>query len=110
MATDTNADVWLLVAAVTLVTYGLRASFILGTDRLGGLPPALERVTPFVPPVVLAALVAPDLFLSGGAVALGPGNDRLVAGLLAFAVARYTENMLATVGVGMAALWLLAWV
>jgi branched-subunit amino acid transport protein len=102
-------NVWLVVAGVSLVTFALRASFLLGIDRLGGLPPTLERITPFVPPVVLAALVAPNLFLSGGSVAIGPGNERLVAGLLAFGVAWYTENLLATVGIGMTALWLLLW-
>lgn len=101
------ANVWLVVAGVSLVTFGLRAPFLFGIDRIGGLPPTLERVTPFVPPVVLAGLVAPNLLLSGGTVALGPGNDRLVAGLLAFGVAWYTESMLATVGVRMAVLWLL---
>lgn len=104
------ANVWLVVAGVSLVTFGLRASFLLGIDSIGDLPPTLERVMPFVPTAVLAALVAPNVFLSGGAVAVGPGNARLVAGLLAFGVAWYTESMLATVGVGMAALWLLLWV
>ena len=65
-------NVWLVVAGVSLVTFALRASFLLGIDRLGGLPPTLERITPFVPPVVLAALVAPNLFLSGGSVTIGP--------------------------------------
>lgn len=102
-------NVWLVVVGVSLVTFGLRASFLLGIDHIGGLPPALERVVPFVPTVVLAALVAPNLFLSGGAVSLGPGNERLVAGVVAFGVAWYTENMLVTVGVGMAVLWLLLW-
>jgi branched-subunit amino acid transport protein len=103
-------NVWLVIAGVSLVTFALRSSFLLGIDHLGDLPPALERVTPFVPPVVLAALVAPDLFVSGGAVALGPGNERLVAGVVAFGVARYTEDMLATVGTGLVVLWLLLWV
>lgn len=101
------SDVWLVIAGVSLVTFGLRSSFLLGIDHVGDLPPALERVTSFVPPVVLAALVAPNLFLSGGAVALGPGNERLVAGVVAFGVAWYTEDVLVTVGVGMAVLWLL---
>lgn len=109
MTATTVTDVWLLVAGVSLVTFGLRASFLLGIDRIGDLPPAVERVTPFVPTAVLAALVAPNVFLVEGALALGPGNERLVAGLLAFGVAWYTENVLATVGVGMVALWVLLW-
>jgi len=102
-------DVWVLVAGITVLTFALRASFVLGIEWLDGLPPGAEQVIPYVPPVVFAALAAPGLFLVDGALALEPGNERLLAGLLAFGVARYTENMLATVGVGMGALWLLLW-
>jgi branched-subunit amino acid transport protein len=109
MATGQVTDVWLVVVGVSLVTFALRASFLLGIDGIGELPPAVERVTPFVPAAVLAALVAPTLLLDGGRVALAPGNERLIAGLLAFGVAWYTENMLLTVTVGMAALGLLLW-
>ena len=102
-------NVWLVIAGVSLVTFALRGSFLLGIDRIGDLPPPVKRVTPFVPTAVLAALVAPTLLLDGGSVSLGPGNERLVAGLLAFGIAWYTENMLVTVIVGMAALGVLLW-
>jgi len=104
-----STTVWLAVAGLSLVTFGLRSSFLLGIDRVDELPAALERVLPFVPPAVLAALIGPNLFLVGGAVAVGPGNPRLVAGLVAVGVAWYTESMLVTVGAGMAALWALLW-
>lgn len=102
--------VWAVVAGVSLVTYGLRSSFLLGIEWLDGLPAPVEDVLPFVPVAVLAALLAPDLLVVDGSLAVGPGNDRLVAGLVAFAVAIYTESILATVGVGMVALWALLWV
>ncbi|MFB6096205.1 MAG: AzlD domain-containing protein [Haloferacaceae archaeon] len=103
------ATIWLVVAGVSVVTYALRASFLLGIDRLDGVPPSIERVLPFVPTAVLAGLIAPNLFLVDGGVALGPGNEKLLAGAVAVVVARYTENMLATVAVGMAVLWALLW-
>lgn len=102
-------NVWVLVAGITVVTLALRATFVLGIEWLDGLPASVERVIPFVPPVVFAALAAPGLFLIDGSLALDPGNERLLAGLLAFVVAWYTGNMLVTVGVGMGALWLLVW-
>lgn len=102
--------VWIAIAALSLGTYALRASFLLGIDRIDGLPPTLEVVLPFVPTAVLAALVAPNLLLVDGTLALSPGNERLIAGAVGFAVAWYTESMLATVGVGMGVLWLLLWV
>lgn len=103
-------DAWVVVAGVSLVTFCLRASFLLGIDRFGELPPTLERVTPFVPTAVLAALIAPTLFAGDGSALLGPGNEQLLAGVVAFGVAWYTESMLATVGIGMVTLWLLLWV
>ena len=101
--------VWLVVAGVSLGTYALRASFLLGADYVGGIPESFERVLPFVPTAILAALVAPDVVYAGGALALTPDNPRLLAALLAAVVAWRTENMLATVGVGMGALWALQW-
>lgn len=102
--------VWLVVAGVAVGNYALRSSFLLAVDRFGELPPAARRVLPFVPVAVLAALLAPDLFVVEGAFAVGLDNPRLVAGAVAFLVAWYTESILATVGVGMVALWALLWV
>lgn len=101
--------VWIVVAVLSLGTYALRSSFLLGIDRVGGIPPTLERVLPFVPTAALAALIAPNLLVVDGSVALTPGNERLLAGAVGFAVAWYTESILVTVGIGMAALWLLQW-
>jgi branched-subunit amino acid transport protein len=101
---------WLLVVGLSVGTYLLRASFLLGVDRLGGLPDPVERVLPFVPTAVLAALVAPNLVVVEGALALSPANPRLLAGIVGFAVAWRTRSMLWTVTAGMAALWLFQWI
>jgi branched-subunit amino acid transport protein len=101
--------VWVLVVGLTVGTYLLRASFLLGAQYVGGLPPIAERVLPFVPTAVLAGLAAPSILLVDGVVVLGFDNPRLFAGAIAVVVAWRTENMLATVGVGMAAFWLFRW-
>jgi branched-subunit amino acid transport protein len=54
---------------------------------------------------VLSAIVFPELLLREGALAISPGNPRLLAGILAGLVAWRTRNMLLTIVVGMAALW-----
>jgi branched-subunit amino acid transport protein len=107
MTTSHTPNVWVLVVATTFITFGLRASFLLSIDRVGGLPPRLARAMPFVPTVVLAALVAPNVFINSGGLALGFGNERLIAGIAAFGIAWYTESMFATVGIGMVVLWML---
>lgn len=103
------ATVWVLVVGLSIGTYLLRASFLLGAQYVGGLPPAAERVLPFVPTAVLAGLAAPSILLVDGVLALELANPRLFAGVAAVVVAWRTENMLATVGVGMVVFWALRW-
>jgi branched-subunit amino acid transport protein len=102
-----NASVWWIIAGGTAVTFLTRLSFIalLPADRL---PPVLLRALRFVPPAVLAAIIAPGMFMPDGTLAVSLGNDRLIAGLLAAAVAIRTRNTWLTIGVGMLALWALA--
>lgn len=107
MTAVTEAAIWTVVIAVSLVTYGLRASFIFGIDYFEAFPPTVDRLLSFFPIGILSALVVPGLLLVDGALAVGPGNARLLAGLVAFAVAWYTESLLATVGAGMVVLWVL---
>lgn len=104
-----SAVVWGLIFGLGIVTFGLRSSFILLIDRIGDLPDPVQRALPYIPTAVLAALAAPGLTVVEGAVHLSPGNPRLAAGLVGLVVAWRTHSMLATVGVGMAVLWLLQW-
>ena len=98
---------WAIIAGITVGTFALRLSFIETFARLGSMPTGAERVLRFVPPAVMAALVTPALLVADGGLALGPGNDRLIAGLLAGGVAWRTDSVLATIAVGMAAIWTL---
>lgn len=103
-----SATLWLLFATMGAVTLALRASFLVLQDRLM-LPPLFRRALAYVPPAVLAALVTPSLFEQGGTGSVGPVDVRLLAGIVAIAVAWRTRSVVATLGVGMATLWLLGW-
>ncbi|MGQ4554960.1 AzlD domain-containing protein [Halobellus sp. GM3] len=105
-----SETVWLMVVCLSLATFALRSSFLLSINKLGGLPAWLKRVLPFIPAVVLAALIAPNLVPADGSGLAALGNPRLFAGLVAFVVAWYTESMILTVSVGMIVLWGLLWV
>ncbi len=61
----------------------------------------------YVPPAVLAALITPELFSPGGSLDLSFGNERLLAGALAFLVAWRTRSTWLTIAAGMLALWML---
>ncbi len=105
-----DGTLWLIILVAGLGTYLIRVSFIALFGRLDNVPDGVERALRFVPAAVLSALVLPKFVYSGGSLALSPDNLRLFAGALAVAVAWYSENILATIVAGMAALWLLSYV
>ena len=97
------------IAGMTLVTFGVRYPVLALVSRVT-LPEWLRAALRFVPPAVLAAIVAPALLVSDrGEIWFSPANAYLVAGLIAIAVALVRRNILLTMGVGMAALWGYRW-
>lgn len=96
--------VWAVVVVVGVVTFAFRHSFVYLFGRVDGVPPRLRAPLRYVPPAVLAALVAPALV--GSPLAAGPVlTARTAAGATAALVAWYTENTAATLVAGMVALW-----
>jgi len=98
---------WGLVLVVGLGTLAFRLSFIEAFASAGSVPPNVRAALRYVPPAVLAALVLPPFLLVDGSLALGPGNDRLLAGGVAALVAWRTGSVLGTLVVGMTVLYLL---
>ncbi len=97
---------WLTIIGMGLITYAIRLTPVLLLERFE-LSPALRQALKFVPVAVLSAIIVPELVMPGGGVDVSLGNGRLLAGLLAIFVAWRTKNVLWTIAVGMAALWLL---
>jgi len=110
--TGTMSDlrIWVAVVLIGIATYGFRYSFIHLFGRIDEVPPAIKRVLRYVPPAVLAALVVPDLVTVRPTVAATLLDERLIAGVAAAVVAWRTENVFATIGVGMLVLWLFRFV
>ena len=84
---------WMTILGAGAVTFALRLSFIALLGRIR-IPPSLGRAIPL-------------LFYEGGALEVSPGNERLLAGLVAALIAWRTRNVLLTLGGGMATLWIL---
>ena len=101
------ARFWWLVASIALGTFLLRLSFVLAIGRLE-MPSAAQRLLRFVPAAVLTALITPAVVYRSGALELGAGNERLLAGGLAAIVAVRTKSVVLTIAVGMIALWILS--
>jgi branched-subunit amino acid transport protein len=105
-------SLWGVFALIAIGIFAIRLSFIQLYTSVDGIPPGVQRTLKFVPAAILAALVAPDVFVVDGPV-VGVGSvfgvvatPRVVAALAGFLTARRTGSILATVGVGMAVLWL----
>lgn len=107
MTDITPLTLWAVLIAAGLCTYLLRLSFLAVFGRIDELPERASVALGYVPPAVLAALVAPSLVYADGAVALSPGNERLIAGGVAVAVAWKVESVLATIAGGLVTLWIL---
>jgi branched-subunit amino acid transport protein len=96
-----DPTVWAVIVAIGILTYLIRLSFIALFGYVDEIPPRLARALRYVPAAVLAALVLPSFLSLSGPVAV----DKLTAGVLATAVAWRTENVFATIAVGMGTLW-----
>lgn len=98
---------WVIIIVVGLGTYTLRLSFILLVGQLTEVPATVAGVLRFVPGAVFAALVVPTIIslslASSPRLVYEPA--KFLAGSLAVVVAWRTENVLATIGVGMVTLW-----
>lgn len=99
------ARFWILIVLLAAGTWAMRSVPIMlhGTFTT---PQWLERLLRHVPVAALTTLVVPAvLYAKGahGAYAFTP--ERSVAGAVALLVAVRTKSMLATLGTGMAVLW-----
>jgi len=99
-------NLWITILGMGIVTFAIRLSFITLMGRIEA-PLLVQRALRFVPPAVLSAIIFPELLMRNGRLDVSFGNLRLLAGALAALVAWRTKNVLLTIGVGMAALWIL---
>jgi branched-subunit amino acid transport protein len=99
---------WLIVIAAGGLTFAVRAVLLLAVSP-GALPDAARRSLRFVSPAVLTAIIVPAVLFVGEdeTLSIALSNERLVAALVAVGIAWFTRNTWLTIGVGMAALWVL---
>ena len=102
-------SVWLVMLLGGLITFAIRFSFIFLFGKLH-IPETVRRALHYVPPAVLSAIVFPELFMHTGTLDISLHNIRLLAGLVAIAVAWYSRNTVLTIIVGMLALILFQWI
>ena len=91
--------VWATILLAGVGTFAMRASFIAAADRLVDVPPWAQRVLRQIPPAALASIVLPALLRPEGE--LDFTHPRFLAGTVAALVAWRTNNVVATLVVGM---------
>ncbi|GAB3539159.1 hypothetical protein GCM10027343_06150 [Noviherbaspirillum agri] len=94
-------DLWLTIVLLTLATILTRSSFFF-LGHAVKLPPKLQHALRYAPAAAMAAIVAPDLLLSDGALHLTWANPKLIAGVGAAAFFLVTRHLLGTIVAGMA--------
>lgn len=101
-----ETTIWLAIFAVGAINYVARLSFIALFARRD-MPPLLDRALRHVPAAMLTAIVVPAVvFIAPGMLRLDPGNPKLIAAVIAFAVAAWSRSTTLTIAVGMTVLWL----
>jgi branched-subunit amino acid transport protein len=60
-----SASDWFLVLGMALVTFGARYPVLALVSRIN-LPPTIQEALKFIPPAVLAAIIAPAIFIPDG--------------------------------------------
>lgn len=105
MTTYDVLTTWALIAAIAVPTFLVRFSFIGLLGRFGGIPEWAERALAFVPAAVLAALVVPDVVTIQATAVATLAQEKVVAAVVAAGVASYTEDVFATIAVGMGVFW-----
>jgi branched-subunit amino acid transport protein len=101
-------NLWLIIAGMAVATFGQRASFLLLPARVQ-LPAPLRRALRYVPAAVLTAIWAPELLLQKGVLSLALGNERLLAGIVAIAIAWRFRVTFGTIAAGLLALHIFDW-
>jgi branched-subunit amino acid transport protein len=97
-------NIWLVMLLGGLITFAIRFSLIYLFGKIQ-IPETMRKALHYVPPAVLSAIIFPELFFHEGMLDLSLDNTRLLAGLIAIAVAWFTKNTLITIIVGMVALF-----
>lgn len=103
-------SVWAVIVAVGVCTFGIRLSFIYLFSRIDSVPPRVTQALRYVPAAVLAALVVPAVVSVEPSLTATLTADRFLAGCVAALVAWYTEDVTATIVVGLVALWVVRFV
>ncbi|MFW6022543.1 MAG: AzlD domain-containing protein [Bacillota bacterium] len=94
-----RTEILILITGMALVTYIPRVLPLLILSKLD-IPGVIIRWLKYIPAAILAALLAPNLFMIDGEIAVNLKNVNLLASIPTFVVAFYKKNIFMTIIVG----------
>lgn len=98
-----------LVAGMALVTFAIRYTMFAVAGRIE-FPVRLVNALRYVPPAVLTAIIVPAVLMPTGSEMMASyTNPYLIGALIAFGVSWFSQNLLLTILLGMAAFWGWQW-
>jgi branched-subunit amino acid transport protein len=98
-----------LIAGMVLVTFTIRYSMFLVAGRFE-FPTWLINALRYVPPAVLTAIIVPAVLIpTGQGMNFSYTNAYLVGAVVAFGISWFSQNLLLTIVLGMAAFWGWQW-
>jgi|AntRauTorckE6833_2_1112554.scaffolds.fasta_scaffold00160_13 branched-subunit amino acid transport protein len=95
-----------MILGMTLVTYIPRMLPVTLLSKVK-IPDLVVRILKFVGPAILAALLAPTLFITDGSVDISLQNNYLLAAIPTFFTAYLSRSIFITVFAGMVFLYIL---
>lgn len=96
-----------MIAGMALVTFAVRYPVLVLVGKIP-MPDRVFRALRYVPPAVLAAIIAPAVLMPNGeTIEIALTNSYLVAGIIAGLIAWRTKSLLLTIVIGMAIFLLL---
>ncbi|MEB3211539.1 MAG: AzlD domain-containing protein [Leptolyngbyaceae bacterium] len=96
---------FLMITGMAIATFAIRYVMFGASNRIT-LSPAVLNALRYVPPVVLTAIVVPEVLMSEGSLQVSYLNARLVGAIAAILVAWKTKNLLWTILLGMTTFFL----
>jgi branched-subunit amino acid transport protein len=95
---------WLMIIGMALVTFAVRYPLLVLVGRIE-LSPTVVRGLRYVPPAVLAAIITPTIVMPQGTIDISL-NGFMVSGIVSILVAWRMKNLLLTIVIGMATLFI----
>ena len=90
----------LMIGGMAIATFAIRYAMFGASSHIT-LSPILLKGLRYLPPVMLTAIVVPEVLLSEGTLQISFLNARLIGAIAAVIIGKVTQNLLLTIVLGM---------